>query len=403
MTPIRRAYTAGLWACLTAGLASQAFGQAGYAPLPQSQGPMPQTYLLSPPPGHAPSAVQASMNAPAWMGPGAVGSAQDPYMVGGEPGFASGAIPTSYGEGGYGMGGCPGGGCPDTDDCVGGGFIGGGAVTYLKPEFEDNAAFFLANTGSGETTSQEFDYDYDGGYRVWLGWVSCSGLGFRGRYWSFDDESDVEEFTSPGGVLITGPELDVPAPPTGPSAGGPGAGDSISALSGIEVDVIDAEIMQYLRPGSWQMILGGGVRYASIDQFYEADVFDNPALELTDVNHDFDGIGPMVFAEMRRPLFSSGLAFVTNARGSILFGESEYEATDTFAAFSQTGSRDEDEALGIGEIQVGLEYAIWLSSQQRLYFQAAWEGQYWAGAGSAASTDGDLGFTGLTASAGLDW
>jgi hypothetical protein len=167
-------------------------------------------------------------------------------------------------------------------------------------------------------------------------------------------------------------------------------------------------VTQRLDAGHWKMNLGGGVRNASIAQTYGAAILSPAGAPLAglDVRHRFDGFGPTVFAELKRPIGRTSFSFVANARGSFLYGDSGFQAiqgifggvptpinvwTDTHQATSMT----------IGDLQIGAEWAKDLGGAN-LVAQVLWEGQYWQGAGNALNAGSDdMGLMGFTFQLGV--
>ncbi len=285
--------------------------------------------------------------------------------------------------------------------------FGGAAVVILEPHFENNIAFTVTDptvaiAGTVER-NREFDYDYDSSQRYWLGIMNDQGFGGRIRYWFFDQNSDRETFVSPAAAItMLTPDLPGALPQT-PSGGN--VGDSVSAKAELEMYTLDFEMVQRVQRNLWDFDLGGGLRHAAVGQKYQAASTTAGTTSVSKVGHRFDGIGPTVFMELRRPVGGSQLAIVANTRGSLLYGDSKLNARRFTVGGNDFGSikTRKKEVRGIAELQVGLEWALWMIGDSRCYVQGLWEGQQWFGAGNAVSDSGDMGLTGFSASARLEW
>jgi len=74
--------------------------------------------------------------------------------------------------------------------------------------------------------------------------------------------------------------------------------------------------------------------------------------------HDFEGFGPTIAAEYRRPLFGSYWGVFGNARVALMYGESKYRFDQRVADVLTATSRNiNDRGLQSSfEFQVGLDY-----------------------------------------------
>jgi hypothetical protein len=135
--------------------------------------------------------------------------------------------------------------------------------------------------------------------------------------------------------------------------------------------------------------------------------------------HNYNGAGPTFAVEARRPLGDFGLAVYGSARGSVLFGRSRQEAnvaTLLVGEYVVAGGPNvpfsgghfdrqregRDLVMPVVELEVGAEWgADWAGG--RLFARTGVVHQTWFGAGDASSDRGQLGFFGLTVSAGLSY
>ncbi len=282
----------------------------------------------------------------------------------------------------------------------------GVAMTFVKPRFSENVGL-TTMTGDGSNnsvfTDAEFEYDLELSPRVWVEAPVSNCWSWRVNYWQFDHDPG-ERTASPaanGFGEITHPGfVDVDISTTIPA-------DTLTASSTLNVFVIDAEALKQARLNGWQLGVGGGVRYASTEQSYFAQLrnTNNVLQGQIDFSHEFEGVGPTISLSANRPLFRD-VRLACSARGSLLFGDGSSrmvagEDLNLTASSSTTRTTDRDDLLPIGEASFGVE---WMSPKRRGRWQwlltSSLEGQIWGNAGTATSETGDLGFFGFNVGAG---
>ena len=278
----------------------------------------------------------------------------------------------------------PGSICDEACRCSPSGFVGGAEAVFLQRYYHNNLAV------QNRTDDQQFIYDFQVSPRFWLGYENEDGLGVRARYWGYDETSSVS--SAGGNVIITGINYFI-------GVGAP-VSDRLRAFT------LDGEVTQKTCLGSWQVEFGGGLRGLSMyqDTRMVSDV-DLPVYSVGSINSEFDGAGPTLSIEAKRPIGCNGFALLGNARGSYLFGSrTRIEATDvignTNASSRHFESRHTD-TLSIGEIQLGIEWSRCLGNGSHLAIQGLWEGQLWTGAGGPWGSQDDLGLMGFALSVGI--
>ncbi|MCL4195274.1 MAG: hypothetical protein KJZ87_26285 [Thermoguttaceae bacterium] len=264
------------------------------------------------------------------------------------------------------------------------GLVAGFEMTFLKPHI--NAAESIAIIPGLPLTEIE-DNEYNASPRFWLGYVGDCGLGWRIRWWEFNHTLNGETFeiVGIGNILV-------------------------ESLGGLEVEALDIEMTQEIDLGLWDMTVGGGVRYGRTEHV-TAQLYDDVLMAGFDdlaVASDFDGIGPTLFAEMRRPVGCNGFAFVGNMRASLLFGEDKlaagFDDTDDGLLIVETA---QDNVVGVLEAQLGGEYSSDIGCGTRVFARGMAEGQLWTDAtrqiNIAANSieSSDIGLVGLTFGIGV--
>lgn len=212
-----------------------------------------------------------------------------------------------------------------------GGLFGSIEVTFLQPSLSGAQSVF----GSG--TGRLLETEYQTGVRYVLGYVSDSGLGIRGRYWSFDNSTSY-------------------SPPYAPN------------MFGIQVQAADTEITLAQRMRHIDLEFSGGLRYGQLE-------YTNPPLTLYGPGTvKFEGVGPTASLNARRSLGNSGFSLFGNVRGSVMIGDIQ---TASLLLNIPAGTV-EDEVMTVFENQLGVAWNHDLTKQLQLEVRTAWETQYWA-------------------------
>ena len=116
---------------------------------------------------------------------------------------------------------------------------------------------------------------------------------------------------------------------------------------------------------------------------------------------EFEGIGPTLALDARRPIGCNGLALVGGIRGAWLYG-----CTDAILAGDATELLDlrvsaEDHVMQTYEVSLGVEYSCCLTRGCQMSVAALWESQVWEWAPMASLIHQDVGLTGPTVAVSL--
>ncbi|NLE37679.1 MAG: hypothetical protein GX621_06600, partial [Pirellulaceae bacterium] len=141
------------------------------------------------------------------------------------------------------------------------------------------------------------------------------------------------------------------------------------------------------------------VRYAKFEQNFGAMLADDESIlgQLAWLRR-FEGFGVTVGAEFRRPLGNSGLNAFARGQGALLFGSKDLQRVDYAALPPVVRLDDADEVVGIGEMEIGLEWSRRLALGD-VFVRGTYGGQLWTEAGAPTLTF--LGFEGFGLSLGL--
>lgn len=299
--------------------------------------------------------------------------------------------------------GCSNQACPHCNCDEEAGFYAGYSFLFAKPQMKESFQATVLHAPTGTSHLIPFSTDYDLTPRIWFGFQTEDGPGLRARYWQYDHEANTfsqrATFTSfPGATATTVifPAVISTAAP----------GDLLNVRSGLEVHTTDLEGTIAHTLGRTELLVGGGIRHASMNQHYSAQVTRMGAL-LGDITWDrkFEGTGLILSGDARHPLGDNGFAVVGNVRGSLLFGEKTINRRVIGDLTPTPGApiisfQDADEVTGIFEAAIGAEWSGQIGKSTEVFLRALYETQLWTAAGAPTLTF--LGFEGLSLALGFD-
>lgn len=221
-------------------------------------------------------------------------------------------------------------------DLYGGGWYGGVEATILQPFMSGAPSVFNLNPVPGSLIQGQFD----AGVRYQVGWANESGLGIRGRYWSYYNFFTQTEPYAP-------------------------------AQLGIDLQTADLEATVTERVWNWDALLSAGARYGKLGYMNNAAQGLLPVFGVGTVT--FEGVGPTVALEGRRRLGGSAFSLYGNVRGSALFGTIANKSLLT----SMPRSNIAGEVMGVAENQLGITWDRVTWNGLVVEARAVWETQYW--------------------------
>jgi outer membrane murein-binding lipoprotein Lpp len=286
----------------------------------------------------------------------------------------------------------------------------------VKPYFSQNTAFKIIDSPAQpfdeNTESVDFDWDLEYSPRIELGYIGSSGMGWRARYWHFDHDTSLNASGALGDVVVDivgDPDIEIDVDAAG----------TLQTRHSLELYTVDLEAL--MRRESCEGAVTGsvGLRYARIEHAYDAADFD-AAGALDDFirsRNSFEGVGPTIAGEVRRRIGSGNLSGFINARGSLLFGDSDWSAFEVPTPLngSDRVTSDRDDLVAVAETQLGVDYRRPSSGGREWFGRVALEAQYWHNGGTGAiqgagdiptdsdPREADLGFVGLSIGLGVDW
>lgn len=364
---------------------------AGEPALPGMAGPTfrSQPTMVVPPAGDPAPTGMMSGGAPAWA------ADRGPFLS------VPGGDPINWGS---------------PEELLGGHVYAGGGVYLIHPNFTSNPAFSVIRTNgvpsmqrpATQRFEQDFRYDLEPAPLGWLGYVSQSGLGFRARWWQYDESAGTRFVNDGNSTVSSAVPLGI-----GIDNGRAAAGDVLRFGSDLKVTVWDFEGTQSLRAGCWDLLFAAGARYVWMAQDYAASAVSAGGVDRVNLasRHTFNGVGPTVAAEGRFRIGESGLALYGSGRASAPFGRGRQEAIRTTPTiFEAENARNSYTLLPITELELGAEYGADFGPVH-LFMQAGFVGQAWFGGGNAANvessftggSDGNFGFIGMVFRTGVTY
>lgn len=238
------------------------------------------------------------------------------------------------------------------------GVYGGVELTYLAPMFEESygavLGYSLPSDGYGFVDGS-LDSDLQVAPRMYLGVEGEGGLGARMRWWTFDHIL--------GYSGVADGEFG-PAP--------------INGTLRLDLDTIDMDVTQRGSFYNWDLQLAGGVRYAHVGAGTSGfglnnGIWSEVQIDNLDPKLVFDGAGPTVALQARRPLGDSGLSLVGGGRTALVYGDADFRTP-----FWASGITTVDNVtLQIWEIQLGAQYEVEVADGVDAVLGVAWEAQRW--------------------------
>jgi hypothetical protein len=300
------------------------------------------------------------------------------------------------------------GGCYDSmamcetycrDSC---GFYAGCEALFAKPHLKESFKAINIDVTTGQQLIG-FSHGYDLSPRVWLGYQSADGLGVRTRYWQYDHGAPTLTLASGPFNAVSAQAITVIFPGVIASDA---PGQLLTVTNGLAVQTIDLEATQALAIGSVEGRVGVGLRYAKLRQTFVAAILDAGVPDqLLSTEREFEGFGPFLSADFRRPLGCTGFSGLVVVSGGVFFGnKSMFRFVDNnlddpemlpIIVVDQV-----DEVTGMGEMSFGLEWTG-CTRWGQFFARGMYGAQLWTDAGAPTLTY--MGFEGLSVSVGANF
>lgn len=286
--------------------------------------------------------------------------------------------------------------------------VGGFDLVFVEPFFESNEALLVTESDGvsfENTRALDFNYGLEFTPRLWIKGEWRNGGGIRLAWWQFDH--------SPGNVTAAAPANGFGRVAPGVTLGGvdisaTAPGESLTARSSLNLYAIDLEGVKDARVENLRLVFSGGVRFAEVDQRFVARLTSGGVLAgEIDLRSNVSAFGPTAALLVERPL-PMAVTLFTDARLALLYGD----GTTTFQAgedlnlavpFSTQFRSSRDDLLLVAETRLGVLWGPQFFSNWYPFVGLALEGQFWDGAGSATSDEGNLGLFGFNVMLGASW
>ena len=276
----------------------------------------------------------------------------------------------------------------------------GTSIVFAKPHLKESFQANILQPATGTMTRVPFSSDYRAAPRAWLGFGGLNGFGVQTRYWEYNQEFNPFDFVTSATALPGAQAVTVVLPAAILSTI---PGDVLSVRSGIEMRSLDLEgTVRHELQGS-QLLISGGLRYAMIRQDYEARVISGVFPSSLTWDRKLEGVGPIIGAQLRRPIGRSSLALVGGGRAGLIFASKDIHRTAVNALPAPPSNPvvnfdNADELLMNLEMELGMEWSRRLSFGD-IFLRGTYEGQLWSDSGGSAL--GYLGVEGFGVSVGF--
>jgi Legionella pneumophila major outer membrane protein precursor len=293
--------------------------------------------------------------------------------------------------------------------------VGGAGVYLVQPYFENNPSYAFYEEGTGPGSRVDITQHMNVAPEIWLGYVGESGLGIRGRWWYFrEDTNQTLKPTNSEDLLVSS------AAPVGAMLLGTNV-DAFNDTSKLQVQLTDLEVTQDFTLCNWSLMAEGGLRLVDITQGYNAFMIAGAGAARISSGSTLTAAGTVFGLEARRPLLA-GFSLYGTVRGSVLFGSAKQVAvsggSSDLAELTGFSQYSQDQVISIEEQELGVEYCRTVC-RSRLFAQIGLIGQEWIGPGNASrsvwsspapavpnfstATTSNFGFFGLTVRFGVEF
>ncbi len=270
---------------------------------------------------------------------------------------------------------------------------------FLQPSFQGNTA--LTVSAPAATQSQPFNFDLEPALRIQAGFESEYGPGFAGEYFQFDNNSEINRFTSDG--TSTGE--------TRTYQGGPdrvtlllaqNPGETINAIHSLEVH--SSSVYAFKSIEFKRAYVNGrfGLQLATIEQKLEADLLDGGgglAGRLRGVTN-MNAFGPRFGIDYVRKMGHTPMQLISSSTVSLLFGDRDQTVENTVQnEFTSLGA---DGFVTVIDIFFGIQMLKHRGEKRNTAMRLGYVNQSWLGGGTAIDPNGDFGFQGLSMMLGFN-
>jgi hypothetical protein len=281
-------------------------------------------------------------------------------------------------------------------------------IVIAQPLYSNNLGLKSSNQPSPQqfnVQNNEFAFDYEASPRVWLGYQAPNEVGLRAVWWQYAAQANALSISpsASGFGRVEHPsfgDIDISAiTPT----------ELITAAADLEAYTIDLELTRQDSFGAGEVLLSGGLRFASLNQSYNAALWNANAVQAGEIDfrQDVRGLGPTISAMLKRSL-TNRWHWYASGRGSLLLGEGNEllqagEDLDFVNPQRTSETSQRDQMLPIVDVQLGTSMQLPEVWGMQNVLRGGWEMSWWGDVGNSAGAASDLGFAGFTIGAETRW
>jgi hypothetical protein len=274
-------------------------------------------------------------------------------------------------------------------------WIGGLSMYVLKPHWTNGNPAIVTSSPNGSSnaalTVNNFSYDYSASPAVWFGYLNQFGNGIRANFFQFHQGSTASalvknnqiQFDNFFGSSWFGLYTFYP-------------NSTMTVTSGTQLIVFDLEALKRVNNANWSWMASGGIRYAYLDQKYEAGIGPSWATangsSFLSARHYFNVVGPTISAQARRPVGDTPFGFFGSGRAALLYGN--FSQTISQSPVSLTPGSLSSSAWSVlpqTELEFGADFRRPFGGMT-MVIENALTGQAWFGAGTSSNVSGGGGY-----------
>lgn len=284
--------------------------------------------------------------------------------------------------------------------------IAGFDSVFAQPRFRNHTAFTLEEEDLNANSSQRvvaMEHSLEWSPRIWGQLRLTDEFCVRGSWWSLDNDADTVNLVPPAngfGEVRHPEQFGIDLSSVEPD-------ESLDANASVELQTFDLEMLKEAMLGSWDITLGAGLRYASIETDYGVRLFNDADVLKGTLRRrqQIDSLGPTVSLQSSR-LAMHRVRVSASLRASMLLSESEttvngVEDLDLVTAFTTDAVVADEGILSVIETRWMAEFVGRQSPLGTMLIRGGVESQWYGGVDAPSGGESDLGVLGLFV--GLGW
>lgn len=277
---------------------------------------------------------------------------------------------------------------------------------FAQPRFRNHTAFTLEEEDLNANSSQRviaMEHSLEWSPRIWGQLRLTDEFSVRGSWWNLDNAADTINLVPPAngfGEVRHPDQFGIDLSSVEPD-------ESLDANASVDLQTFDLEMLKESMLGSWDITLGAGLRYASIETNYGVRLFNDADVLKGNLNRrqQIDALGPTISLQSSR-LAMKRVRVSAMLRASMLLSDSETtvagaEDLDLVTSFTTDAMVENEDILPVIETRWMAEFVGGRSPLGTMLFRGGVESQWYGGVDAPSGAESELGVLGLFV--GLGW